>query len=456
MKRPIRRLFAVLLALACLSVSVLAFNGSGTRQEVSGAVSASALQTNAVVVLKGDTVLTLDSNKTIRHLEAADSAASLTVRGTAALTVTAGAEINALVLESGTLKLTAQTFSQDSGLAARTAEIRGGVLDARDGGDDYGIKVTDCMTVTGGTVTGTGQFSGVHARQLLVSGGAVTGVGNGKGGEFDSSDGVFTEVLKISGGSVSGSGSAAGITAERMLRFSEGTGVLQPAGGSVELETINSDAWGSADDPFRAYTVLDSRNAIAKSAALGVPGQTFADVPASQYYAVPVAWAAAQGITTGTGANAFSPDAVCTRGQVVTFLWRAAGKPHPGGAANAFTDVKPSDYFYEAVLWAVQKGITNGTDATHFSPGATCTRGHVVTFLYRFENSPAVSGTNPFADVRASDYFYSPVLWAVGRGVTNGVSATQFGPANGCTRGQVVTFLYRDLHKTPAPELLQD
>ena len=188
------------------------------------------------------------------------------------------------------------------------------------------------------------------------------------------------------------------------------------------------------------------------------PANPFSDVAQGQYYYDPVLWAVSHDpqITNGTSPTTFSPDATCTRGQVVTFLWRAAGKPHPGGAANAFTDVKPSDYFYEAVLWAVQKGITNGTDATHFSPGATCTRGHVVTFLYRFENSPAVSGTNPFADVRASDYFYSPVLWAVGRGVTNGVSATQFGPANGCTRGQVVTFLYRDLHKTPAPELLQD
>ena len=97
-----------------------------------------------------------------------------------------------------------------------------------------------------------------------------------------------------------------------------------------------------------------------------------------------------------------------------------------------------------------------GTDAAHFSPGEPCTRGHVVTFLYRFEHSPDVSGANPFTDVRASDYFCSPVLWAVSRGVTNGVTATQFGPANGCTRGQVVTFLYRDLHRVPTPETLPD
>ena len=119
-----------------------------------------------------------------------------------------------------------------------------------------------------------------------------------------------------------------------------------------------------------------------------------------------------------------------------------------------FADVKTTDYYYQAVLWAVENGITNGVDNTHFAPDATCTRGHVVTFLYRFEHSPSDTIVNPFTDVREQHYFYSAVLWAVSRGITNGVSATQFAPASGCTRGQVVTFLYRDLHRTPTPETL--
>ena len=454
--KHMRRMLGVLLALVLLGATALAYSGNDPRQEISGAVNASALQNNAVIVLKGDTVLTLDANKTVRRLVVSGKSACLTLRGTAALTATAGAELDGLVLESGTLKLTAQTLSEDSGLKARTAQIAGGTLEARDANGGYGVEITDCMTVTGGAVTGTGHYSGVHARQLLVSAGSVTGVGTGLGGEFDSCDGVFTEVLKLSGGSVTGRGSAAGITAERMIRFTEGTSVVSPSGGSVPSERVNIDVWGGANDPYLTYTVLDSQRVIAKSATLGVPAPVFSDVPASQYYAVPVAWANAMDITNGTGPNAFSPNAVCTRGQVVTFLWRAAGSPAPRYEANAFADVAPSDYFYAPVLWAVQNGITNGTDAAHFSPGEPCTRGHVVTFLYRFEHSPDVSGANPFTDVRASDYFCSPVLWAVSRGVTNGVTATQFGPANGCTRGQVVTFLYRDLHRVPTPETLPD
>ena len=445
---------AVLLLAALLCPAAL---GADSEQAISGAVRASALQSNAVIVLTGDTVLTLDGNRTVQRLVCAPSAApTLTVRGSGTLTVAAGAQLDALVLESGTLKITAGSGSPDSGLKARTAEIRGGVLDARDANDSYGVEITDCMTVTGGTVTGTGRFSGVYAAQLLVSGGSVTGTGTGRGGEFDSCDGVFTEVLKVSGGSVSGSGSEAGVTAERRVALTEGVRVTTPAGGAVSQQPVRIPAWGNDQHPYYTYTVLDSRGAIAQSAALGLPPTAFRDVPSGQYYAVPVAWAAAQGVTTGTSETTFSPDATCTRGQVVTFLWRAAGSPTPRSAANAFTDVKPSDYYYNAVLWAVENGITNGTDASHFSPNATCTRGHVVTFLHRFEHSPAVAGANPFTDVKTADYFYSPVLWAVSRGVTNGMSATTFSPGAACTRGQVVTFLYRDLHRTPTPDVLTD
>ena len=170
----------------------------------------------------------------------------------------------------------------------------------------------------------------------------------------------------------------------------------------------------------------------------------FEDVKASDFYYDPVLWALDRNITSGTSATKFSPFEACLRSQVVTFLWRAAGKPAATSKVNPFVDVKPGDYYYDAVLWAVEKGITNGTDSTHFSPNGVCNRSQVVTFLYRAFNKPSVSGiTNPFTDVPAAEWYAAPVLWAVKEGITNGISATKFGPNDVCNRSQVVTFLYR-------------
>ena len=126
----------------------------------------------------------------------------------------------------------------------------------------------------------------------------------------------------------------------------------------------------------------------------------------------------------------------------MTFLWRAAGSPAPKSSVNPFTDVSTSAYYYDAVLWAVERGITAGTSATTFSPDATCTRGQIVTFLYRAVGT-TTSGTNPFVDVADSAYYADAVKWAVAEGVTAGTSATTFSPDASCTRGQIVTFLYR-------------
>lgn len=171
----------------------------------------------------------------------------------------------------------------------------------------------------------------------------------------------------------------------------------------------------------------------------------FSDVENDAYYAVPVNWAVAKNITNGTSATTFEPDATCTRGQIVTFMWRAAGQPIPNRTENPFRDVTERDYYYAAVLWAVENGITTGTSETTFSPSDGCTRGQVATFLWRYEGKPRVVGSNPFADVRAKEYYYDAVLWAVGCAITNGTSATTFEPKATCTRGQIVTFLYRDV-----------
>ena len=175
----------------------------------------------------------------------------------------------------------------------------------------------------------------------------------------------------------------------------------------------------------------------------------FTDIRESAYYHDPVLWAVANTVTNGTSDSTFSPDEGCTRAQVVTFLWRAAGKPAPASSESPFSDVKEGAYYYNAVLWAVENGITNGTSDTTFSPDETCTRAQIVTFLWRYEEQPAPAGTsNPFADVKPSAYFGSAVLWAVEKGITNGTSATTFAPEDTCTRAQVVTFLYRDIVKS--------
>jgi len=172
------------------------------------------------------------------------------------------------------------------------------------------------------------------------------------------------------------------------------------------------------------------------------PSASFKDVAASAYYYDAVQWAVSKGITNGTTATTFGPEESCTRGQIVTFLWRAAGSPTATGS-NPFTDVKTGDYWYDAVLWAVSQGITNGTTATTFGPNETCTRGQTVTFLYRNAGSPAAAASSAFTDVASGAYYSSAVAWAVSQGITNGTTARIFSPDEICTRGQIVTFLYR-------------
>lgn len=175
----------------------------------------------------------------------------------------------------------------------------------------------------------------------------------------------------------------------------------------------------------------------------GTAQNPFVDVKEGAYYYDAVLWAVEQKITSGTSATTFSPDTSCTRAQMVTFLWRAAGSPKVENGKNPFTDVKADAYYYDAVLWAVEKGVTSGTSATTFSPDATVTRGQTVTFLYRNAGSPEVSGTMPFTDVEADAYYAKAVQWAVQQKITTGTSETTFSPMSDCTRGQIVTFLYR-------------
>ena len=173
---------------------------------------------------------------------------------------------------------------------------------------------------------------------------------------------------------------------------------------------------------------------------------TFIDVPAGSYYEDAVVWAVEKGITTGTSATTFNPNGICTRAQIVTFLWRAAGSPGPK-TMSGFSDVPADSYYAKAVAWAVENGITGGTGDGKFSPDAACTRAQAVTFLWRANGSPAVSGNAAFSDVAANAYYAAAVTWAEKNGITGGIGGGLFGSDNTCTRAQIVTFLYRAFNK---------
>ena len=169
----------------------------------------------------------------------------------------------------------------------------------------------------------------------------------------------------------------------------------------------------------------------------------FTDVSKNDWFYEPVMWAVSNNITAGVSETKFAPNQTCTRAQAVMFLWNQAGKPVVS-RKNSFKDVKSSDWYYNAVQWAVSEGITNGTSKTTFSPSKTCNRAEIVTFLWNQAGKPSVSASNPFKDVKSSDWYYKAVQWAVKKGVTSGTSKTTFSPTKACTRAQIVTFMYHN------------
>ncbi len=219
-------------------------------------------------------------------------------------------------------------------------------------------------------------------------------------------------------------------------------GAVRSITHSFGAYVYNEDATSKADGTqTRTCTVCKHKETVtAPGTKIANP---FVDLVKDQYYVEPVLWAVGKKITTGTAADTFSPEEACTRGQIVTFLWRAAGEPEPKSSSNPFWDVPSDQYYYKAVLWAVENGITTGTSAGTFEPESACTRGQIVTFLHRAKGKPAGGSANPFYDIDASSYYYSPVLWAVENGITTGTSAATFEPESSCTRAQIVTFLYR-------------
>ena len=229
------------------------------------------------------------------------------------------------------------------------------------------------------------------------------------------------------------------------------SGSISVRGGRDQTFTITPDQGYTVSDvkidgeSVGAVTSYSFEN-VRKAHTIAVSFATikiFVDVPAGSYYEDAVDWAVENGITQGTDDTHFSPDGICTRAQAVTFLWRAAGSPEPETRAMPFADVPVGSYYYDAVLWAVENGITKGTSDTTFSPNMTCTRAQIVAFLWRSEKSPAAGTANPFADVKSTAYYADAVLWAVKENITKGTTSTTFSPNADCTRAQIVTFLWR-------------
>lgn len=236
-------------------------------------------------------------------------------------------------------------------------------------------------------------------------------------------------------------------------------GTIRPAGTiawDLPLTTVLEDgkayAWTFTPADTHNYTILtgtlvpyvdDGMDYIPGVIGGNTGSFNFHDVSRLDYFYDAVKWAAENGIASGTGRYTFSPNAVCTRAQTVTFLWRAAGSPLPRYRVCPFTDVQPSDYYYNAVLWAVEQGITTGLNATTFGPDVTVTRGQVASFLYRAASAAKPSTFNPFTDVKTTAYNYDAILWAYDNRITTGTSDTTFSPDAYCTRAQIVTFLYR-------------
>ena len=244
--------------------------------------------------------------------------------------------------------------------------------------------------------------------------------------------------------SVSPSSASEGKTVTFTITPVEGYGVQSVTVTGKNGKNISVTALGSGK-----YSFIMPGTAVTIEAEL-VPLRdivTFTDVPANAYYTDAISWAVLNGVTKGTSETTFSPNASCTRAQAVTFLWRAAGSPSPRSSTMPFTDVAADAYYCDAVLWAVEQDITKGTSDTAFSPNATCTRAQIVTFLWRSQTSPAAGAVNPFTDVAGNAYYAEAVKWAVMEGVTSGTTATTFSPNDHCTRAQIVTFLWRWMKK---------
>ena len=306
-------------------------------------------------------------------------------------------------------------------------------------------------------VSGNGEPVSINGQALSTGGSATVAIPKSGTTNIVVGIGAKTYTLTIlrnsgTGGNEGGGGGATSYT----LTFDTNGGsaiskVSKTSGTTVDLtgytptrDGYTFDGWYSNSDlTIKVTSIKLTSNTTIYAKWTAKSDMSFTDVADKAYYRDAVEWAVDNGITKGTTATTFSPNATCTRAQAVTFLWRAAGSPEPETRTMPFTDIPVGSYYYDAVLWAVENGITKGTSDTTFSPNMTCTRAQIVAFLWRSEKSPAAGTANPFADVKSTAYYADAVLWAVKENITKGTTSTTFSPNVDCTRAQIVTFLWR-------------
>ena len=333
------------------------------------------------------------------------------------------------------------TLQNDSGATSTLVTAVSGI------GDPVSINGQDLSTGGSATVaipnSGTTDIVvkiGAKTYTLTILRNSGTG-GNEGGGGGSSSPSYSITVDKTKNGTITVSprnashGDTVTITATPDKGYElEMLKVLDRSGDALKLTEKNGKY---------TFKMPSGKVTIKASFVEEVPEQIFKDVPANAYYYEAVKWAQEKGITGGIGNGLFGPNDPCTRAQIVTFLWRAAGSPAPKNTGTAFGDVKLGSFYEQAVAWAVENGITGGTGEGMFSPDATCTRAQSVTFLYRASGSPAVSDKAEFSDVSTTAFYADAVAWAAKKGITTGIGGGLFGSGNDCTRGQIVTFLWR-------------
>ncbi len=310
-------------------------------------------------------------------------------------------------------------------------------------GDQEGTMTLICAAVNADTSVIAEKKISIRITDNTSGGGSSGGGGGGGGGGGFSAPSYSVSVDDVKHGTVT-------VSPESASKGDTVTITVTPDKGYTleSLTVLDKDgkALALTDKGGGRYTFVMPAGKITVKAVFmddNTMLNFFTDVHAEDYYYDAVLWAAQEGVTGGTSDTLFAPNAGCTRAQAVTFLWRAAGSPEPKSDDLPFTDVPADAYYAKAVAWAVENGVAKGVSETAFAPDTSCTRAQIVTFLWRAQQSPASSGENPFTDVSAAAYYYNAVLWAVENDVAKGVSETAFAPNDNCTRAQIVTLIYR-------------
>lgn len=348
-----------------------------------------------------------------------------------------------VAINVATVNLGTTTLSASKGRAGDVITV---TLQPNQGNTATGVSA---KTDTGAAITVTPSTTNANQYTFTVPAGAksVTVTPSFKQGNVQatvsvsaSNQGTVTTTAAATNNKVN-TGSTVGVTTYPGVGYRTMSVNITTNGGATSASRVN--------DNYFTFVVPSNATAVTVTPVYDRDnGTKFTDVWSTEYYSKSVAWAVSKGVTDGKSTYVFGSNDYCTRAQMVTFLWRAAGRPSVVGIPNPFVDVSPTltpgDY-YSAILWAVSKGITDGTDRTHFSPSKTVTRAEAVTFLYRYENRPSAGTNSGFYDVPAGQWYARPVTWAAGKGITKGKTNTSFEPNTACRRCEIVTFLYRDV-----------